>query len=283
MRSPGGRQPVGTDGVVARPVAQLVRAGLQLGRRRVWEELELQIRAGEFLAVIGPNGAGKTSLLRVLLGLSRLTSGTVEVLGRPPRRGDAAIGYVPQQRAFEPDLPLRGRDLVGLGVDGHRWGLALWGAERARRVDAALEAVGAQAYAEAPVGRLSGGEQQRLRIAQAIGGEPRLLLCDEPLSSLDVQHQATIVRLVADLNRRRDMPVVFVTHDINPLLGHVDRVLCIARGRCLVGPPQEVLTSEALSQLYQAPVEVLHVRGQIVVLGADMGGHHAAAAGGEAG
>ena len=264
------------------PVARLAEATLRLGARRVWSGLTLDIQPGEFLAVIGPNGAGKTSLLRVLLGLSPLEEGTALVLGRPPRRGDPAIGYVPQQRAFEPDLPMRGRDLVGLGVDGHRWGLALRGGERARRVDAALAAVGAEPYADAPVGRLSGGEQQRLRIAQAIVGDPQLLLCDEPLSSLDVHHQAAIVRLVADLNRRRRMPVVFVTHDINPLLGYVDRVICIARGRCLVGPPDEVLTTDSLSRLYGTSVEVLRVRDQIIVLGADLGGHAAATAGGDA-
>ncbi len=265
------------------PVARLTGASLRLGARRIWSGLTLDIRPGEFLAVIGPNGAGKTSLLRALLGLSPLEEGTARILGRPPRRGDPAIGYVPQQRAFEPDLAMRGRDLVGLGVDGHRWGIALRGGERRRRVDAALAAVGAEAYAEAPVGRLSGGEQQKLRIAQAIVGDPQLLLCDEPLSSLDVHHQAAIVRLVADLNRRRGMPVVFVTHDVNPLLGHIDRVLCIARGRCLVGPPDEVLTTESLGRLYGTSVEVLRVRDQIVVVGADLGGHEAAAAGGDGG
>ena len=269
--------------MASEPLVHLADAALQLGRSRVWSGLHLDISPGEFLAVIGPNGAGKTSLLRVLLGLVPLTEGTVEVMGRPPRRGDPAIGYVPQQRALEPDLPVRGRDLVGFGVDGHRWGLALRGGPRRHLVDAALAAVGAEAYAEAPVGRLSGGEQQRLRIAQAIVGDPRILLCDEPLSSLDVHHQAAIARLVADLNRRRSMPVIFVTHDINPLLGYVDRVLCIAQGRCLVGPPDAVLTTDSLSSLYGTQVEVLRLRDQIVVLGADLGGHEAAATGGHAG
>ena len=263
------------------PVARLEGAALRLGARRIWGGLTLDIRPGEFLAVIGPNGAGKTSLLRVLLGLTRLEAGSVRIQDRPPRHGDPTIGYVPQQRAFDPDLPMRGRDLVGLGVDGHRWGLGLGGRDRRRRVEAALAAVGAEAYADVPVGRLSGGEQQRLRIAQAIVGEPRLLLCDEPLSSLDIRHQAAIVGLVAELNRVRGLPVVFVTHDINPLLEHVDRVVCIARGRCLVGPPDEVLTAPALGRLYGAPVEVLRVRDQVVVVGADLGAHRSASPGGE--
>jgi len=268
--------------VATEPVVRLRRAALRLGTRRIWGDLTLDLGPGEFLAVIGPNGAGKTSLLRVLLGLTPLAEGTVEISGRPPRRGDPAIGYVPQQRAFEPDLPMRGRDLVALGVDGHRWGVALWDAERKRRVDAALAAASAAAYADAPVGCLSGGEQQRLRIAQAIVGDPRLLLCDEALASLDMHHQASIVRLVADLNRRRGMPVVFVTHDINPLLAYVNRVLCLAGGRCLLGAPREVLTTASLRQLYGTAVEVVHVRDQVLVLGADLGGHAAVARGGDA-
>lgn len=253
------------------------QARLDLGGRTVWSGLDFELRPREFVAVIGPNGAGKTSLLRVLLGLEPLSAGSARIDGRQPHRGDAAIGYVPQQRSQAAQTALRGRDLVGLGVDGHRWGLALSGDERRRRVDAALAAVGAESLAPRPVARLSGGEQQRLRIAQAIVGNPRILLCDEPLASLDLQHAAAITHLVAQLNRERGMPVLFVTHDINPVLPHVDRVLCIARGRCLVGAPAEVLTGDSLTRLYGAPVEVMEVGGQIVVLGADLGGHGAGA------
>ena len=248
-------------------------ARLELGGRTVWADLDLELRPGEFVAVIGPNGAGKTSLLRVLLGLERLSGGTAHIDGHPPRRGDPAIGYVPQQRSQGAGTALRGRDLVGLGVDGHRWGLALAGDERRRRVDAALAAVDGEPLAPHPLATLSGGEQQRMRIAQAIVGGPRILLCDEPLASLDLPHAAAITRLVARLNRERGLPVLFVTHDVNPVLPYVDRVLCIARGRSLVGTPAEVLTDASLSRLYGAPVQVVEVGGQIVVLGADLGGH----------
>jgi zinc/manganese transport system ATP-binding protein len=180
---------------------------------------------------------------------------------------------VPQQRAFDRDLALRGRDLVALGADGHRWGWSFSSRATAQRVDEMLRAVDAQRYANTQVGRLSGGEQQRLRVAQALIGHPRILLCDEPLLSLDPNYQQAIVELVADWNRRHGATVVFVTHDINPVLSAVDRVLLLAGGRWAVGHPDTVLTSETLSRVYGAPVDVLRVRGRVVVLGVELGGH----------
>jgi zinc/manganese transport system ATP-binding protein len=248
---------------------------LQLAGRTIWRDLSLRVEPGEFLAVIGPNGAGKTSLLKVLLGLLP-SSGVVRVLGQPPRRGNRRIGYVPQQKAFDPELPVRGRDLVRMGVDGDRWRFGgLPGA--GRRVDEILAAVGAAAYAEAPVGRLSGGEQQRLRIAQALVGEPQLLLCDEPLLSLDLHNQREICELLGAWQQRSGGAVVFVTHDVNPVLSLTSRVLAVVGGRWAAGDPAEILTSATMSDLYGAPVDVFRVRGRVVVLadtGDPFGGHH---------
>ncbi len=252
---------------------RLDHASLLLGGRVLWEDVSLRVPRGEFLAVLGPNGAGKTSLLRVLLGLQALSHGQVQVRGRAPRRGDAAIGYVPQQRAFDPDLPIRARDLVTFGLDGHRWGFSLPRRDTRQRVDDILRLVGAERFADSPIGRLSGGEQQRLRIAQALVGDPEILLCDEPLLSLDLTAQQAIVELIAEWNRRRGATVIFVAHDINPLLGAVDRVLLLAGGRWAVGTAHEVLTADILSHLYGSPVEVLRVHGRVVVLGAELGGH----------
>jgi zinc/manganese transport system ATP-binding protein len=258
-------------------VAQLEQAAVRLGGRVLWEGLDLSIRRGEFLAVLGPNGAGKTTLLKVLLGLQALSAGSATVGGVAPGQGRVRVGYVPQLRAFDEGLPLRGRDLVGLGYDGHRHGLRRDRAAARAAVDAALASVGAAAYAEAPIGLLSGGEQQRLRIAQALLGRPPLLLCDEPLLSLDPSHQQEITALL-DRRRREDgTAVVFVTHEINPVLPYVDRVLYLAAGRWAIGTPGEVFTSERLSALYGTAIDVLHVRDRIVVLGTEGEGeacHH---------
>lgn len=255
-------------------------ATLRFGDRELWGDLSLDIAPGEFLAVLGPNGSGKTSLLKVLLGLQPLTRGTVNVCGRTPRRGSNTVGYVPQQKSFDPDLPLRGRDLVRLGLDGHRWGAA-WPSRATRaRVDDVIDDVGASSYADAPVGMLSGGEQQRLRIAQALLGDPAVLLCDEPLLSLDLRHQQAVSALIDARRRLADTAVVFVTHEVNPVLPLVDRVLYLVGGRWAVGTADEVMTSQTLTDLYGTDVDVLRVRGRIVVVGhpdsshAEHGEHH---------
>ncbi|MFI1936004.1 metal ABC transporter ATP-binding protein [Streptomyces purpureus] len=252
----------------ATPVASLRGAALSYGDRVLWQDLDLDVWPGEFLAVLGPNGSGKTSLLRVLLGRQQPTAGALTVLGHPPRRGGRHIGYVPQQKSLPAHTMLRARDLVRLGLEGHRWGLPLTPGTAHRRVDELLESVGATSYADVPVGRLSGGEQQRVRIAQALATDPRILLCDEPLLSLDLQHQRTVTALVDRRRRTAGTAVVFVTHEINPVLGLVDRVLYLARGGHRIGPPDEVMTTSALSRLYGTHVDVVRVHGRIVVVGA---------------
>ena len=257
------------------PPVSLRGAVMGFGARTLWSGLDLDVGPGEFLAVLGPNGSGKTTLLRVLLGLQLLRAGQVLIGGHPARRGDDDIGYIPQQKTVPDDLPLRGRDLVGLGLDGHRFGLGLRGRrDRARRVDAALDAVEAARYATAPVGRLSGGELQRLRVAQALVGDPRVLLCDEPLLSLDLAHQQTVSQLIDRRRRSAGTAVLFVTHEINPILSLVDRVLYLVDGRFRIGTPEEVMTSETLSALYRTDVEVLRVRDRLVVVGLDEAEHH---------
>jgi zinc/manganese transport system ATP-binding protein len=257
------------------PAVELHGARLSFGPRVLWEGLDLTVAAGEFVAVLGPNGSGKTSLMRVLLGLQPLTSGTARVAGRPVRRGSPRLGYIPQQKAMDPQLPLRGRDLVRLGLDGHRWGVGAWRrGTRERLVTTALDAVGATEYAHRPIGRLSGGEQQRLRVAQAVVGNPQVLLCDEPLLSLDLAHQRAVAELIDARRRRHGTTVLFVTHDINPVLPMVDRVLYLVDGRFRIGAPAEVMTSEVLSQLYGTQVDVLRVRDRIVVVGGQADAHH---------
>lgn len=246
-------------------------AAVMLGNRTIWRQATFSLEEGEFVAILGPNGAGKSTLLRLLLGLIRPSEGSVRVLGQTPQRGSSAIGYVPQRRLLDPDLPVRGRDLVMLGLDGVHWGFALPGVARRQqhaRVTEALAAVEATAYADRPIGQLSGGEQQRLFLAQALVGRPRLLLLDEPLASLDLRSQGGIAHLVARIAREWGITVLLVTHDINPVLPVVDRVLYIARGQVAIGKAEEVITTAKLSSLYEAPVEVVRDSlGRIFVVG----------------
>ena len=250
------------------PALELTGARLSFGERTLWQDLDLTVEPGEFVAVLGPNGSGKTSLLKVLLGQLALSSGTARIAGSPARKGNSHVGYIPQQKSLDDGLPLRGRDLVGLGVDGHQWGTGILRRGRRRAiVDAAIAEVGAENYADAPIGSMSGGEQQRLRIAQALVGNPQILLCDEPLLSLDLANQNLVSGLIDRRRRTHDTAVLFVTHEINPILPLVDRVLYLVDGQFRIGKPEEVMTSEVLSELYRTDVEVLHVRGRLVVIG----------------
>ncbi|MBX3195218.1 MAG: ATP-binding cassette domain-containing protein [Microbacteriaceae bacterium] len=242
-------------------------AALTLGGRTLWSDLDVDVAPGEFVVVLGANGSGKTSLLKAVLGQHELTAGSARFLGAPVRRGDRRIGYIPQHQRPDDGVALRGRDLVGLGVDGHRWGPGLPGARR-RRVDELLDEVGARHFARVPVGAISGGELQRLRVGQALAADPRLLLCDEPLASLDLRAQRAVSDLIDRRRRDRGFGVLFVTHDVNPVLEHVDRVLYLAGGRFRAGTPDEVLRSEVLSELYSSPVDVVRTRGRVVIVGA---------------
>ncbi|GEP47437.1 ABC transporter ATP-binding protein [Microbacterium saccharophilum] len=247
---------------------QIRGAALRRGDRELWSGLDLDVAPGELIAVLGPSGSGKTTLLRAILGLEPLSEGTITALGEPVRRrGNRRIGYLPQARPLPRDTSIRGRELVGLGVDGHRFGLPLRRRGDRARVDALIDAVDAGHFAGEPVGVLSGGEQQRLRVGQALADDPRLLLCDEPLTSLDLANQQAVVRLI-DAHRKTGAGVLLVTHDINPVLGKVDRILYLANGRFTLGKPKDVLTSPVLSDLYGAPVFVLRAGDRLVVVGA---------------
>ncbi|WAJ46387.1 ATP-binding cassette domain-containing protein [Mycobacterium sp. Aquia_216] len=252
-------------------------ASAVVGGKTVWSDVSLDVAAGEFVAVLGPNGCGKSTLLKVLLGLTP-SHGVVEVLGARPGRRNNRIGNLPQRRAFDASVPIRGIDVVSLGLDGARWGTPLpWFtrviaprrfAERRRRLEQVIELVGATDYARRPIGRCSGGEQQRLLIAQALIRRPELLLLDEPLDSLDVPSQAGISALVGDICRRERVAVVMVAHDVNPILPYLDRVIYIAGGSAVIGSPEEVITADQLSALYGIPIEVLHDRaGHLFVVG----------------
>jgi zinc/manganese transport system ATP-binding protein len=239
----------------------------------------MSVGPGEFVALLGANGSGKSTLLKVVLGALPLATGRVSILGRPPGEANRAIGYLPQRRSFDSGTRLRGSDVVRLGLDGDRWGVPLGlgfpgSAVQARRREArervaeAIETVGASAYAQRPIGELSGGEQQRLLIAQALVRRPELLLLDEPLDSLDLPNQAVVAALVHDICRGAGVTVLLVAHDVNPLLPYLDRVVYLAAGHAVEGPVEQVITSETLTGLYGLPVEVLRASdGRLVVVG----------------
>lgn len=251
------------------PAISLHDAELRFGDRVLWHDLNLAVAPGEFLAVLGPNGTGKTSLLKILLGEHGLYRGTAEIDGHRVHSGNPAIGYIPQQRGIDPHTPMRGRDIVRMGIDGYRWGPGWPSRKRRRHVDELLASVGAESYADAPAGTLSGGELQRLRVAQALASNPSVLLCDEPLLSLDMHHQQVVAGLIDEQRRARDAAVLFVTHEINPILPYVDRILYIVGGHFLIGTPAEVMTSESLTRLYGSPVEVVRVGGRLIVVGGE--------------
>jgi zinc/manganese transport system ATP-binding protein len=264
---------------MARSIASAIVAdGLAAayGDQLIWRNASFTVNTGEFVAVLGPNGSGKSTLLRLLLGLMPPAAGSLQVLGKRPHRGNADVGYVPQRRNIDRDLPVRGRDFVHLGIDGARWGIELGNNPNYHeRVDQAITSVDAQAYADRPIGRLSGGEQQRLLLAQALAGRPQMLLLDEPLASLDLRNQIVIAELVADLARANRLTVLLIAHDINPLLPVVDRVLYVAHGGVAIGKPAEVITTEQLSRLYDAPIEVLHdSHGHMFVVGLEAESAH---------
>ena len=241
-------------------------ATLALGGRTVLRALDLAIPQGLFVGVFGPNGAGKTTFLRAVLGLVPTASGSIQVLGQPAGRGRAGIGYLPQTRTPLSDLALTGRDFVAVASGGGSWGLA-W-PNRAQRADVArvIDLVDAAGYAHRPLRTLSGGERQRLLLAQALLGEPRLLLLDEPLSSLDPHHQSATITLVRDVQKRLGITVLFTAHDVNPLLPVLDRVLYLGNGEAALGSVDEVVNTQTLSRLYGAPINVLHVQGRIFVM-----------------
>ncbi|MBX3067088.1 MAG: ATP-binding cassette domain-containing protein [Cryobacterium sp.] len=258
------------------PVAVLKNVSLNVGARRLWSDLTLEIAQGEFLAVIGPNGSGKTSLLKALLGQLPIRSGNISVLGKRPGQANREIGYIPQQRVAETALGLRGKDFVAFGLDGTKWGPPIRSKTQQLQVLDALARVDAKGLADVALGEMSGGQQQRLRVAQALVGNPRLLLCDEPYLSLDFKRQQDITNAIERYRKHSGCSVVFVTHDVNPLLGIVDRVLYFTGERFALGTAKEVLQSKTLSEIFGTKIEVIRNADRVTVVGIpeSQHGHH---------
>ena len=252
---------------------QIQNASLAFGERTLWSELSLSIESGEFIALIGANGSGKSMLLKTIIGSQPLTRGSINLFGDKPGKHNNLIGYVPQHRASDQGLPLLVKDAVRFGLDGNRFGFA--GEKDAdEKVAAALAEVDASHLSNKRVGSLSGGEMQRVRVAQAIISKPKLLLADEPLSALDLNHQKRISELINEQRKRLDSAVIFVAHDLNPIIEYVDRVIYLAQGKHSIGTTDEVMRSDVLSKLYGTEIDVVRNQGRIVVLGAHDHQHH---------
>jgi zinc/manganese transport system ATP-binding protein len=261
---------------------------VRLSGRQILDDVRFSLRRGEFAGLIGSNGAGKTTLLRVILGLTVPTAGTVRIGGQPHTRrgrprGGGTIGYVPQKIQLDPDMPLRARDLVGLGLDGQRLGIPVPSRSRRQQVEEMLRAVGAEKFADARVGNLSGGEQQRVLIAHALISGPELLLLDEPLANLDIRSAQEVVTLLGRIAREQHVAVLISAHEMNPLLPVMDRVVYLAAGRAASGTADEVVRTEVLSKLYGHHVDVLHVHGRVLVVAGEGDGPHAPPAADQAG
>jgi zinc/manganese transport system ATP-binding protein len=261
-------------------ILSVQEVSVQLGARRILDRVDFGIAPGEFTGLIGSNGAGKTTLLRVILGLQAASTGRVLIEGRPRTRGRSPIGYVPQKFLLDADLPLRARDLVGLGIDAHRLGIPRPSPRRRALVEETLEAVGAEDFADQRVGELSGGQQQRVLIAHALVGHPRLLLLDEPLANLDLRAGREVVALLARITAERGVAVLISAHEMNPLLPVMERIVYIAAGRGVSGPTAEIVRADVLSELYGSHVDVLDVHGRVLVIAgagddSDLQGHEA--------
>jgi zinc/manganese transport system ATP-binding protein len=247
-------------------VVELDHATITLGGRAVLDNASFAIGPGEFIGVLGPNGAGKTTLMRAILGLIPPSAGSVRVFGRSPQRGDRAIGYLPQVRTVLPDLRVRGLDFIGSSMHGERWGLPSLSRADKSMIEATLDSVGARDLAQRPLSEMSGGERQRLLLAQALIGEPKLLLLDEPLISLDARHQEVAIAVVREVGRARKITVLFSAHELNQLLGTLDRVLYLGNGQAVLGTVDEVVTAPVLSRLFGTDISVVRADGHIFVM-----------------
>jgi len=247
-------------------VVELDRATIGIGVHSVLSDVSFAIGPGEFIGVLGPNGAGKTTLMRAILGLLPPSTGMLHVFGRAPLRGDRAIGYLPQVRTVLPDLRVRGLDFIASSLHGERWGLPSLAAADRRMIEQTLDSVDARDLARRPLSDMSGGERQRLLLAQALIGSPKLLLLDEPLISLDARHQEVAIDVVRKVCRERGITVLFSAHELNQLLGTLDRVLYLGNGQAVLGTVDEVVTAPVLSRLFGTDISVVRADGHIFVM-----------------
>lgn len=241
----------------------------------IWQDAAFKVAPGEFVGLLGSNGAGKTTLFRLLLGLDRPRKGKILVFGEKPKRGNPRIGYIPQRRAIDTESSIEALEYVRLGAYGNRWGFSTQAQSEYTLALEALKLVDGEDLAHKPLSQMSGGEQQRIFLAQALVGNPELLLLDEPLANLDIRRETQLIQLVKRIAKDRGIAVLLIAHDINPLLPVIDSIMYIAGGKIATGKPEAIVTSEILSNLYDAPIEVIRSpKGRVAVLGVEEALHH---------
>ncbi len=240
--------------------------GVSFGETTVLSGVNAEIRAGEFIGVFGPNGAGKTTLMRCLLGTLRPSQGTISIFGQGPVKASREIGYMPQGNVGFESTALSARALVHAAWRGEKWGVPWSTRESRAEVDRVLEITQASTYADRPFSVLSGGERQRVMLAQALLGQPKMLVLDEPLASLDPKNQALLIECIAEVKRAMNATILFVAHDMNPLLHVMDRVFYIAGGGALLGNIDQVVNSESLSHLYKFPIDVVRAHDRVFIV-----------------
>lgn len=246
------------------------QVSIELGGRMILAAVSFAIEDGEFIGMLGANGSGKTTLMRAALGLVPISGGAVSVLGRPVARGNASVGYMPQNRGSFAGLRLTGYDIVASAAGGAGWGLPRLDAATRREIDWALEMVGARDLARRSLGEISGGERQRLLLSQALLGRPKLLLLDEPLISLDPGYQKIVVEIAKRLRDELKIAIIFSAHELNPLIHAIDRVLYLGAGKAVLGAVDEVIAGPVLSRLYGTQIEVIRVKDRVFVMAGDV-------------
>jgi len=243
--------------------------GIRLGGHQILKDVSAEINEGEFIGIFGPNGAGKTTLLRALLGLCPVSSGEIRIFGQAPGRSNRSIGYMPQSSACPEGTALSARALISAVRGGEKWGVPRPSFSADKEISHALELAGVTNYADRPFSVLSGGEKKRVALAQALIDRPRLLILDEPLASLDPKNQMRLVDRIVKIRNETGATVLFIAHDINPLLGVMDRILYMAGGGAALGTVDEVITGPALSALYGMEIDVVCAGSRIFIVNSE--------------
>lgn len=240
-------------------------------KKQIFNNFNAEINSGDFVGIFGPNGAGKSTLLRAILGLIKPIQGQINIFNQPAQRGNPNIGYVCQFRQFARANQLSARSYLQAVHHGFHWGLPHQSSLQTTQIEEVIHLTNLQDFIDQPYLQLSGGERQRVALAEALLNKPQILLLDEPLSGLDPGQQEKMVKLILTIQQQLNITVLFTAHDINPLLGVMNRVLYLAHGRAAIGSVEDIVNSEKLSWLYDSPIEIIRHQQHLFVIHQKLG------------